>query len=554
MLVPFRGVRYDPDRVSGIANVTSPPYDVIGSGTLDDLLAAEPHNIVRLILPGFGLDAGATGAVPTDTSGVPETVVTPQNPAPFGTAEAAKAAKRANALAASRLRDWLAAGILTADPEPALYVYEQRGPDWLQRGLIGLVAVGSPESAGVLPHEGVMPGPVTGRRELMMATRANLEPIFLVYNGGADSADSPGLVTGSVPGSGGDRGLADPGPLDSGGTAGPVGAESLGTGEHGGLAGPGSVTSGRLGDSAGAGSAVSGRDGDLVGAGSRASGRAGTRRSGAAQTASGLVRLTAEQRPPLMSTVTDDGISHRLWRLTDPDEHAAVAADLARRTALIADGHHRYAAYRELRGLMRDAGSGAGPWDYGLAFLVDADAHPPRLGAIHRVIPHLAPEDAAHLAAEAFSVRELPGGGEVLGGLAEALRRLADAGREGTAFLLAGRSGFRLLTRPDHEQMTTAMPTQASARWQALDASVMQELLMARLWSIKDNERDVLISHDAREAVQMALDASGTAVICNPVPFAAVKEVAEHGERVPRKSTSFGPKPRTGLVLRTWGP
>ena len=29
---------------------------------------------------------------------------------------------------------------------------------------------------------------------------------------------------------------------------------------------------------------------------------------------------------------------------------------------------------------------------------------------------------------------------------------------------------------------------------------------------------------------------------------------AAHGERVPRKSTSFGPKPRTGLVLRTFGP
>ena len=96
------------------------------------------------------------------------------------------------------------------------------------------------------------------------------------------------------------------------------------------------------------------------------------------------------------------------------------------------------------------------------------------------------------------------------------------------------------------------MPAGASPHWQGLDASVMQELLLAKLWSIKDNERDVLISHDAGEAVRMALDMSGTAVICNPVPFAAVKELAEHGERVPRKSTSFGPKPRTGLVLRTW--
>ncbi len=438
---------------------------MIGSGTLDELLAAEPHNIVRLILPGSPEAPPALAAAP------------------------ARGTAAASALAASRLRDWLAAGVLTADPEPALYVYEQSGPGWLQRGLIGLVGVGSPDSAGVLPHEAVMPGPVTGRRQLMMATRANLEPIFLVYNGGAGGADSPGYSGGSIPGSGG----------------------------HGGPAGPGS------------------------GAGQPGSGPG-------ARTASGLVRLAAEQRPPAASTVTDDGITHRLWRLTDPAEHEAVAADLAGRTALIADGHHRYAAYRELRDLMRGTGHGPGPWDYGLAFLVDADAHLPRLGAIHRVIPHLAPDEAARLAAEAFTVVE------IAGDMAQASGQLAEAGRHGTAFLLASRSGFRLLTEPDHAQLEAAMPPGASSRWRALDAAVMQELLLAGLWSIKDNERDVLISHDAGEAVRMALDGGGTAVICNPVPFAAVRKVAEHGERVPRKSTSFGPKPRTGLVLRTWAP
>ena len=96
------------------------------------------------------------------------------------------------------------------------------------------------------------------------------------------------------------------------------------------------------------------------------------------------------------------------------------------------------------------------------------------------------------------------------------------------------------------------MPAAASPRWRALDASVMQELLLAQLWSIKDNERDVLISHDAAEAVRMAADSGGTAVICNPMPLAAVMDIAAHGEKVPRKSTSFGPKPRTGLVLRTF--
>lgn len=445
VLAPFRGVRYDPFRVSELANVTSPPYDVIGPGTLDELLAASPYNVVRLILPAISLDAHAAGAV-----------------------------------AASRLRSWLTSGVLAPDPEPALYVYEQSGPGFVQRGLIGLVAVGAP---GILPHEGVMPGPVTGRRELMMATRANLEPILLVYNGGAAGNDSlPGVAPGA------------PDALDA----------SPGTGGQGGPAGP----------------------------------------------ASRLVGTVAGRRPPLVSAVTSDGISHRLWRLTDPAEHAAVAADLAGRTALIADGHHRYAAYRELRDLMRDSGHGAGPWDYGLAFLVDADAYPPRLGAIHRVIPHLTAQEAARLAAEAFAVSELPF--PLPDGLSPALRSLAEAGQQGTAFLLAGRSGFRLLSQPDRGQVATAMPPSASPRWRALDASVMQELLLARLWSIKDNERDVLISHDAGEAVRMALDAGGTAVICNPMPLAAVKEVAAHGERVPRKSTSFGPKPRTGLVLRTF--
>jgi hypothetical protein len=269
-----------------------------------------------------------------------------------------------------------------------------------------------------------------------------------------------------------------------------------------------------------------------------------------------LVDFTAQERTPLACTVTDDGVTHRIWALTDPAEQAAVAGDLAARTALIADGHHRYAAYDELRASMQAAGHGDGPWDYGLAFLVDADAYPLRLGPIHRVIPHLDPAEAASLAAQAFTVTELPttGAGPGFGPdqLADALGRLADMGRGGTAFLLAGRGGLRLLSHPDPDQLAEAMPSGASPRWQALDASVMQELLLARLWLIKDNERDVLISHDAAEAVRLAVETGGTAVLCNPMELTALMELAAHGERVPRKSTSFGPKPRTGLVLRTF--
>ena len=159
VLAPFRGIRYARDRVSGIANVTSPPYDVINGGILDQLRAADPHNVVRLILPGQDADASP-----------------------------AAAAADPNRTAAGLLREWLSAGVLIRDRMAALYIYEQRlpgsGPSLLQRGIIGLVHLGSPESAGILPHENVMPGLVAGRRELMAATQANLEPIFLIYDGG----------------------------------------------------------------------------------------------------------------------------------------------------------------------------------------------------------------------------------------------------------------------------------------------------------------------------------------------------------------------------------
>ena len=64
--------------------------------------------------------------------------------------------------------------------------------------------------------------------------------------------------------------------------------------------------------------------------------------------------------------------------ITDDGELAAVRQDLAGRQALIADGHHRYAAYLRVQAARRAAGSGPGPWDFGLALLVDLHLTRPR--------------------------------------------------------------------------------------------------------------------------------------------------------------------------------
>ena len=74
--------------------------------------------------------------------------------------------------------------------------------------------------------------------------------------------------------------------------------------------------------------------------------------------ASKLVDEVAGGRLPLAEASTTDGLRHRLWAITDPGELAAIAADLAPRTALIADGHHRYAAYLQLQDRLRQGRGG----------------------------------------------------------------------------------------------------------------------------------------------------------------------------------------------------
>jgi uncharacterized protein (DUF1015 family) len=271
-------------------------------------------------------------------------------------------------------------------------------------------------------------------------------------------------------------------------------------------------------------------------------------------TATQVVETVAACEPPLAEALTEDGLRHRLWAVTDPARLAAVAADLAPRQALIADGHHRYAAYRQLQARRRDAGCGAGPWDYGLALLVDSAAYPPRIGAIHRVLPGLTPDKAVDLAKGAFCVTPQPGGS---GDLDAALAALDQAAVAGPAFLIAGggagSGAAYLLTDPDPVQAEAAMPDGLSATWRGLGYAVLQQLLITRLWGLRDDDRSVRIVHnDASTAIAEASRSGGTAVICAPMSAAEVYTVAANGERVPRKSTSFGPKPRTGLVIRAF--
>jgi len=144
---PFRALRYDEAVAGPLETLVAPPYDVITDEQREELQARSPYNVVRLTLPDSEEDA------------------------------------------ARELEDWRAEGALVEEP-PAVWALEQDyvGPDGIARmrfGIVGSLKVEPYETGTVLPHERTHAGPKEGRLRLLRATRTQLEPIFLLYDGPA---------------------------------------------------------------------------------------------------------------------------------------------------------------------------------------------------------------------------------------------------------------------------------------------------------------------------------------------------------------------------------
>jgi uncharacterized protein (DUF1015 family) len=148
---PFAALRYDPAAAPDLAQVISPPYDVIPPDEQAALQAQSSYNAVHLELPA-------------DAPGQP--------------------GSRYRA-AADLLADWKRQGVLRRDPRPAYYLSETEfshaGQSHRRRDLIASIGVEPWSSGKVLPHEHTMAGPKADRLELLRATHLTASPIWLMH-------------------------------------------------------------------------------------------------------------------------------------------------------------------------------------------------------------------------------------------------------------------------------------------------------------------------------------------------------------------------------------
>jgi uncharacterized protein (DUF1015 family) len=155
---PLRALHYNLEATGGLEDVVAPPYDVISPEQRAELEARSPYNVVRIDLP--------TGEDRYET-------------------------------AARQLLAWRRDGVIVRDEQPALWAVEQAytGPDGqprARRGFLARVRVEEYGAGRIRPHERTHPGPREDRLRLTRATKANLSPIFSLYE------DRAGAVTKSL--------------------------------------------------------------------------------------------------------------------------------------------------------------------------------------------------------------------------------------------------------------------------------------------------------------------------------------------------------------------
>ena len=280
----------------------------------------------------------------------------------------------------------------------------------------------------------------------------------------------------------------------------------------------------------------------------------------------------AQQGKPAAAFTDENGEDHQLWLATDALLAAHVASFFNGKQIYIADGHHRYEtglAYRDEVAALRRELLGDDAANFVLMALSAVEEPGLVVLPTHRILRDVGADRLAALDTVLATWFEI----EPLGDADDAqhlTERLAAAGRAdgGTsAFVMVRSSGATLLRLREAGRLEMRESTAAAAAagaqpegerhsnaWSRLDVAVLHELVLRRGLSIGpeavERGEHITYTRDAATAMRaVRSEGADLALLLNPTPPVAVREVALAGDRMPQKSTYFYPKLIAGLVM-----
>ena len=154
-IAPFRGLRYNPEKIGRMEDVVTPPYDVIDDKAQAALLAKNPYNMIQLDL--------SKNVKPEEAS-----------------EERYLQSKRL-------LEKWQEEGVLLRDDTPAIYLYHTEyshpsGRIFTRKGLVAMVKLAEFDEGIVKPHEKTFAGVITDRVKLLDTCQTQFSQIFSLYS------------------------------------------------------------------------------------------------------------------------------------------------------------------------------------------------------------------------------------------------------------------------------------------------------------------------------------------------------------------------------------
>ncbi|MBU4262676.1 MAG: DUF1015 domain-containing protein [Proteobacteria bacterium] len=153
-IVPFRGLRFNPEKIDRMEDVVTPPYDVIDEKAQAALLSKNPYNMIQLDLTKHAGVAPAAGRY-----------------------EGAK----------NLFDRWQEECVLIRDKEPAIYLYHIRynlpnGRTFTRKGLVCLVGLAEFDQGIVKPHEKTFRSVTDDRLKLIDTCQAQFSQVFSIYS------------------------------------------------------------------------------------------------------------------------------------------------------------------------------------------------------------------------------------------------------------------------------------------------------------------------------------------------------------------------------------
>jgi uncharacterized protein (DUF1015 family) len=252
--------------------------------------------------------------------------------------------------------------------------------------------------------------------------------------------------------------------------------------------------------------------------------------------------------PPLVAVEDQFRVTHKVWRISNPQQIQLLQNALEDKTLVITDGHHRYESaltYRDERRKQIEWTPNSA-FNFHMSYIVPVQDEGLAILPTHRLLRkfELTIETLEALASF-FNILELPPK------VADIEKFLREHRAQHAFCIYDGTKAYGLLLKSE-KRIAEMANAGFSSEVQLLDVVILKDVVFKTMMKTGELKIDEDILYERSMRVAMEKIDSGEAKLAflvNPINPEVVWRVAQKRERLPEKSTDFYPKPVSGLMM-----